>query len=244
MASANKSSPFVDPAQATPATEITQTESHLLSKCYRLKKAATHTRVFTMNNGQSPEMQLRDLRQLAERGGLEIVGEYCDEGVSGAKSSRPALDAMLNDAKRSKFHVLLIWELDRLGRSLTHLVRLLEDFKSWGVELVSFSEGLDFSTTTGKLLYQVISAFAEFERDCIRERVRGGMRNARAKGKRIGPPPLRFLGIEDRKAIAKTYWQNKRSFRDLAKQFGTSIGTVQRCVLAYQKVFPSAPVKH
>jgi DNA invertase Pin-like site-specific DNA recombinase len=146
-------------------------------------KAATYTRVSTMNNGQSPEMQLRDLHQLAERRGLEIEWKYCYEGVSSAKSSRPALGAMLNDANRGKFHALLIWKLDRLGRSLTHLVRLLEDFKSWAVELVSFSEGLDFNTTTGRLLYQVTSAFVEFERDCIRERVRGGMRNARAKGK-------------------------------------------------------------
>jgi DNA invertase Pin-like site-specific DNA recombinase len=117
---------------------------------------------------------------------------------------------MLNDARRGKFHVSLIWKLDRQGRPLTHFVRLLEDFKSWGVELVSFSEGLDFGTTTGKLLYQAISAFAEFERDCIHERVRGGMRNARVKGKRLGRPPLKSLSVEDRKAIAKAYWQNKQ----------------------------------
>jgi DNA invertase Pin-like site-specific DNA recombinase len=96
---------------------------------------------------------------------------------------------------------------------------------------------LDFSTTTGKLLYQVISAFAEFERDCIRGRVRGGMRNARVKGKQIGRPALRFLSAEDRKAIAKAYCQNKSSFRELARQFETSIGSVQRSVLAYQKLF-------
>ena len=234
---------FSSPQNSAEVEPIRQGDSFAVSTRDRLKKAATYTRVSTVNNGQSPEMQLRDLHQLAERRGLEIVSEYCDEGVSGAKSSRPALDAMLGDAKRGKFHVLLIWKLDRLGRSLTHLVRLLEDFKSWGVELVSFSEGLDFSTTTGKLLYQVISAFAEFERDCIRERVRGGMRNARVKGKKIGRPPLRFLSVEDRNAIAKAYWQDKHSFRELAKQFGTSIGTVQRCVLAYQKVFSSAPVK-
>jgi DNA invertase Pin-like site-specific DNA recombinase len=200
-----------------------------------LQQAAIYGRVSTLTN-QSTEMQVRDLRQLAERRGFEVVREYLDEGFSGAKSSRPALDEMLADAKRGKFRVLLVWKLDRLGRSLAHLVRLLEDLRACNVELVSFSEGLDFTTTTGKLLYQMLSAFAEFERDCIRERVRAGMCNARAKGKRIGRPPLTVLGTQDRRAIANAYLDGKSSFRDLAKKFETSPGTVQRCVLAYQKV--------
>jgi DNA invertase Pin-like site-specific DNA recombinase len=187
-------------------------------------------------------MQVRDLRQLAERRGFEVVREYSDEGVSCAKSSRPALDEMLADAKRGKFRILLVWKLDRLGRSLAHLVRLLEDLRAYNVELVSFSEGLDFTTTTGKLLYQMLSAFAEFERDYIRERVRAGMRNARAKGKKIGRPPRTQLSPEDRKSIAEEYWVRKVSFRQLAKRFDTSIGTVQRCALTYQKDFVNGPV--
>jgi DNA invertase Pin-like site-specific DNA recombinase len=198
--------------------------------------SAIYCRVSTLTN-QSVEMQVRDLRQLAERRSFEVVREYLDEGVSGAKSSRPALDEMLADAKRGKFRVLLVWKLDRLGRSLAHLVRLLEDLRACNVELVSFSEGLDFTTTTGKLLYQVLSAFAEFERDCIRERVRAGMRNARAKGRPIGRPPRTQLSTEDRKSIAEAYWCRKASFRQLAKRFDTSVGTVQRCALAYQKDF-------
>jgi DNA invertase Pin-like site-specific DNA recombinase len=199
-----------------------------------LQQAAIYGRVSTLTN-QSVEMQARDLRQLAERRGFQVVREYFDEGVSGATSSRPALDEMLADAKRGKFRVLLVWKLDRLGRSLAHLVRLLEDLRACNVELVSFSEGLDFTTTTGKLLYQVLSAFAEFERDCIRERVRAGMRNARAKGKSIGRPPRTQLSTEDRWAIADAYWRGKTSFRKLAKKFDTSVGTVQRCVLTFQK---------
>jgi site-specific DNA recombinase len=120
-------------------------------------------------------MQLRDLAQLADRRQFRLYKEYCDEGVSGAKATRSALEAVLADAKKAKFGAILIWKLDRLGRSLAHLVRLLEDFRSWNVELISFSEGLDFSTSTGKLLYQMISAFAEFERDCVSERVRAGL---------------------------------------------------------------------
>jgi len=88
-----------------------------------------------------------------------------------AKDSRPALNRLLADAEAGKFSVILVWKLDRLGRSLVHLVRLMEDFRHWDIEVVSFSEGLDFTTTTGKLLFQIVSAFAEFERDCVREQV-------------------------------------------------------------------------
>jgi|ERR1700730_8868421 len=150
-------------------------------------RAAIYCRVST-TAGQSVEMQLRDLRQLAEQRGLEIVAEFCDEGVSGSCDSRPQLDQMLSDAQRGKFQAILIWRLDRLGRSLQHLVRLFENFRAWNVALISFGEGLDFSTSMGKLFYQLSGAFAEFERDCIRDRVKAGMRNARAKGRHIGRP--------------------------------------------------------
>jgi DNA invertase Pin-like site-specific DNA recombinase len=203
------------------------------------QQSAIYCRVSTLTN-QNVEMQIRDLRELAARRGFEVVREYCDEGISGAKNSRPALNEMLVDARRGKFRVLLVWKLDRLGRSLAHLVRLLEELRTCNVELVSYCEGLDFTTTTGKLLYQVLSAFAEFERDCIRERVRAGMRNARAKGKRIGRPPRTQLSSEDRKSIGEAYWRGKTSFRLLAKRFDTSIGTVQRCALACRKALGPA----
>jgi DNA invertase Pin-like site-specific DNA recombinase len=152
-----------------------------------MTKAAIYCRVST-TACQSVEMQLRDLRQLAEQRGFEIVAEFCDEGVSGSCDSRPQLDRMLADAQRGKFQAILIWRLDRLGRSLQHLVRLFENFRAWNVALISFGEGLDFLTSMGKLFYQLSGAFAEFERDCIRERVKAGMRNARAKGRHIGRP--------------------------------------------------------
>ncbi len=188
-------------------------------------KATIYARISTLQ-GQSVEMQLRDLRSLAERRGLEVVREYLDEGQSGAKDSRPALDAMLADARRGRFKVLLVWKLDRLGRSLAHLVRLLEEFKASGVELLSFSEGLDFSTTTGKLLYQVISAFAEFERDCIRERVRAGLRNARAKGKRLGRPRVAV----DAARIARLRAAGA-SWRVVSRELGVSVRSARRSVL-------------
>jgi len=105
---------------------------------------------------------------------------------------------------------------------------------------VSFSEGLDFTTTTGKLLFQIISAFAEFERDCIRERVRAGMRNAKAKGKRIGRPPRTWLSEETRKEIALAYQRGEGSLRQLAARYSTSAGTVQRCVASYRSILAKA----
>ena len=110
-----------------------------------------------------------------------------------------------------------------------------------GIEFVSLSEQLDTSTPTGKMVFTVLGAVAELERSLIVERVRAGMRNARAKGKRIGRPPRTQLSPEDRKSIAEEYWIRKASFRQLAKRFDTSVGTVQRCAQAYQKAFATAP---
>jgi len=176
-----------------------------------------------MNSGQSVEMQLRDLRQLARQRGFEIVYEFCDEGVSGTKDSRPELDRMLADAQRGKFQAILIWRLDRLGRSLQHLVRLFEGFRDWNVALISFGEGLDFSTSMGKLFYQLSGAFAEFERDTIRERVKAGLRNAKAKGKRIGRPRV----FVDRARITALRSQGL-SWAAIATAMGVGEGTVYR----------------
>jgi DNA invertase Pin-like site-specific DNA recombinase len=195
-----------------------------------LQRAAIYGRVSTLTN-QSTEMQVRDLRQLADRRGFEVIHEYLDKGFSGAKSSRPALDEMLADAKRGKFRILMVWKLDRLGRSLAHLVRLLEDLRACNVELVSFSEGLDFTTTTGKLLYQMLSAFAEFERDCIRERVRSGLRNARAKGKTLGRPRT----VVDVKRVASLRAQGV-GWKRIAGELGVGVGTLYRFVRDGSKI--------
>jgi DNA invertase Pin-like site-specific DNA recombinase len=184
--------------------------------------AGLYARVST-TNGQSVDMQLNDLRQLAQMRGFTITREYCDPGHSGAKDSRPALDQMLQDARRGKFRMLLVWRLDRLGRSVAHLVRLLDDFRAWNIELVSFSEGLDFSTTSGKLMYQLISAFSEFERETIRERVRAGLRNARAKGKRLGRPSAKVNDLELRALL-----DSGLSMLDVGEKLGISSATVCR----------------
>lgn len=151
-------------------------------------KTAIYARVSTGNGAQSPEMQLREIRSYAKRRGWAVTREYIDEGVSGMKESRPELNKLLKDAHLRRFDAVCVWRFDRFARSVTHLLRALETFKSLGIEFVSLSEAVDTSTPTGKMIFTVLGAVAELERSLIAERVRAGLRNARAKGKILGRP--------------------------------------------------------
>jgi DNA invertase Pin-like site-specific DNA recombinase len=151
-------------------------------------RVAIYARVSTANNGQNPEMQLRELREYCQHRGWELVGEYVDAGFSGAKDSRPELNRLNADARRRRFDAVVVWKFDRFARSVSHLLRALEEFRSLGIEFVSLSEQVDTSTPTGKMVFTVLGAVAELERSLIAERVRAGLRNARAKGKRLGRP--------------------------------------------------------
>jgi DNA invertase Pin-like site-specific DNA recombinase len=151
-------------------------------------RVALYARVSTFNHHQDPELQLSELREYAARRGFEIAGEYVDRGVSGAKDSRPELNRLMADAHQRRFDAVLVWKLDRFGRSLKHLVNALSDFEALGVSLVSLRDNLDLTTPSGRLMFAVIGAMAEFERALIQERVRAGLRNARAKGKVLGRP--------------------------------------------------------
>src|SRR5581483_10072216 len=139
-------------------------------------------------NGQDPEMQLSELREYAARRGWAVHGEYVDQGISGSKESRPELNRLTADAHRRLFDAVLVWKIDRYGRSLKHLVNALADLNAYGVAFVSFRDNLDLSTPSGRLMFQIIGAMAEFERSLIQERVRAGLRNARSRGKRFGRP--------------------------------------------------------
>ena len=210
------------------------------SQVHKKFRTAIYARVSTANNGQDPLVQTREMKDYCPRRGWTIVDEYVDVGISGTKEKRPELDRLMADAHRRRFDAVVVWRFDRFARSVSHLLRALETFQALGIEFVSLSERLDTSTPTGKMVFTVLGAVAELERSLIVERVRAGMRNARAKGKRIGRPPRTQLSTEDRKAIAEAYWREKASFRQLAKRFDTSIGTVQRCALAYQEAFAIA----
>lgn len=153
-----------------------------------MKKVALYTRVST--DDQTVENQERELRALALRNGWEVVREFRDEGISGAKGrdKRPGLDAMLKGVARREFDVVAAWSVDRLGRSLQDLVSLLGELHAKGVDLVLHQQGLDTTTPAGKAMFQVLGVFSEFERAMIVSRVRAGVARARAQGKRLGRP--------------------------------------------------------
>jgi DNA invertase Pin-like site-specific DNA recombinase len=192
-------------------------------------RAALYVRVST-TNGQDPTLQTRELREYCERRGWSITSEYADIGVSGAKEKRPELNKLITDEHRRRFDVVLVWKLDRFGRSLRHLVNSLAELESLGIDFVSLRDNLDLTTPSGRLMFQITGAMAEFERALIQERVKAGMRNARAKGRRIGRPPQTPLSPELRENIADAYAHGATSLRALAKQFGTSLATIQRCI--------------
>lgn len=164
---------------------------------------AIYARVSTLN--QNPQTQLVPLREHAKRNELEVFKEYIDEGVSGSKSSRPHLDLMLKDMREGKFEAIFIYKLDRLGRSLKHLIDLIGEFKNRKVRLISVSDNLDTANDgpMSTAFWQLLGVFAEFERELIRERVKSGLDRARAEGKILG----RRKGSKDKRKRSVSGYQ-------------------------------------
>jgi DNA invertase Pin-like site-specific DNA recombinase len=188
-------------------------------------KAAIYARVSTVNSGQDPTMQTRELEEYCERRGWQIVGEYVDVGISGAKQKRPELDRLMAEAHRRRFDAVVVWKFDRFARSVSHLLRALETFKALGIEFVSLSEQVDTSTPTGKMVFTVLGAVAELERSLIAERVRAGLRNAKAKGKKLGRPRV----VVDPSIIVALRAQG-RSWAEITEKLGVGKGTAQRAL--------------
>jgi DNA invertase Pin-like site-specific DNA recombinase len=166
------------------------------------KKAAIYVRVST--DKQTVENQVRELRRIAERRGWEVVEEYHDAGISGAKGreGRPGLDQMLNDARRRKFDVVMAWAIDRLGRSLVDLLGTIQVLEACGVDLYLDQQSIDTTTPAGRLMFQITGAFAEFERSMIRQRVRAGLKRAIEQGKQLGRPKSAALEKTNPDSIA------------------------------------------
>jgi DNA invertase Pin-like site-specific DNA recombinase len=188
------------------------------------KRAAIYVRVST--DKQTVENQLRELRQIAERRGWEVVEEYHDAGISGAKGrkDRPGLDRMLKDAQRRRFDVVMAWAIDRLGRSLIDLLGTIQTLDACGVDLYLDQHAIDTTTPAGKLLFQVTGAFAEFERSMIRQRVNAGLKRAVEAGKQLGRPridPALERRIQSQLRVGK-------GILKVAAECGVGSGTVQR----------------
>jgi DNA invertase Pin-like site-specific DNA recombinase len=186
-------------------------------------RVAIYARVSTANNGQDPTMQTRELRDYAERRGWGVFAEYVDIGISGTKETRPELDRLMADAHRRRFDAVVVWKFDRFARSVSHLLRALETFRAQGIEFVSFSEQLDTSTPAGKMVFTVLGAVAELERGLIVERVKAGLRNARAKGKRLGRPRK----VLDTERIAALRAQGV-GWKRIAAELGVGVGTIHQ----------------
>jgi DNA invertase Pin-like site-specific DNA recombinase len=186
-------------------------------------RTGIYARVSTADKGQDPEMQLRELREYCERRGWTISAEYVDIGVSGAKDSRPQLNRLMADAKQRRFDALLVWKLDRFGRSLKHLVSALGEFEALGVAFVSLRDAFDLSTPAGRLMFNMVASFAEFERDLIRERVKAGIANRRAKGFHVGRKPV---SIDP--ARLRALRSEGRTIREIASSLGCSRSLVHK----------------
>jgi len=196
-------------------------------------KAAVSTAVYARvsTTDQNCQSQLKELREFCERRGWRIVGEFIDKGVSGAKASRPQLDALMKAAARRNFSCVCVYKLDRFGRSVLHLSQQLAALESYGVRFVSVSQGIDTdaSNPTSKLLTGILSCVAEFERELLRERTAAGIRAAQAAGKHVGRPKRIFR----RDLVVQLRDQEGRSWRSIAAELNIPVMTA---VSAYRQL--------
>ena len=188
------------------------------------KRVAFYLRVST--GEQTTENQRRELEQVAKRSGWQVVEVYEDAGVSGAngREKRPAFDKLLKDATARQFDLVAAWSVDRLGRSLQHLVAFLGELHALKIDLYLHQQGIDTTTPAGKAMFQMMGVFAEFERAMIQERVKSGLARARASGQRLGRPPV---AARKRAEVLKLR-QAGMSVRNIARTAGLAPGTVQR----------------
>jgi DNA invertase Pin-like site-specific DNA recombinase len=180
---------------------------------------------------QSCELQVRDLRVYCTARGFDLVREYVDVGQSGAQDSRPELNKLMDDARKRQFDIIVVWRFDRFARSTKHLLSALEEFRSLGIQFISYQENVDTSSALGQALFTIVSAVAQLERDLIRERVSAGIRNARANGKQLGRPKSRV----DHERILELKEQGQ-SLRQIAATLGVGYGAVRTRLLTSYKL--------
>jgi len=186
-------------------------------------RVGIYERISTVD--QSVGMQDADLRRYCEQRGLEVYNVYVDKGISGTKDRRPALDQLMNDARKRKFDVVLVWRFDRFARSTKHLITALEEFRHCGIEFISYQENIDTSSPMGKAMFTIVAAVAELERGIIAERVTAGLRNAKAKGVQLG---RKFTEQTSPETVAKVHALRKEGMGmcRIATHVGLSSRTV------------------
>ena len=182
------------------------------------KRAAIYVRVSTVE--QETDLQEVELKEYCERRNWDYI-IYRDRGQSGAKDNRPALLELMQDVRKRKVDVIVIWALDRLARSLKHLLTIADECKTLGVDIVCLKQNIDTTLPAGRLTFQVLGAVAEFEREMLRERVKAGMAQAKRSGKRIGRPALRHFSSREVERLRTLRAQGK-SVRQLAKELGAT----------------------
>jgi len=183
-------------------------------------RIAIYARVSTKD--QSCALQLRDLKTYCTARKLTVFRDYIDVGESGAKDSRPKLNELMADARKRKFDAILVWRFDRFARSTKHLLLALEEFRSLGVQFISYQENIDTTSPLGQALFTIVSAVAQLERDLIRERVSAGIRHARACGKQLGRPH-RIVSQDELVRLKR----EGHSLREIAKRLRVGYGTVR-----------------
>ncbi len=186
-------------------------------------RVALYARVSTTD--QSTDSQLLDLRRYVSERGWDSFKEYCDNGISGTTDSRPALNELMNDARKRRFDVVLVWRFDRFARSTKHLILALEEFKNLGVDFVSYQENIDTASPLGSAIFTIISAVAQLERDIIAERVKAGLRRARENGKKLGRPKV-SVDMDQVKALHSQGY----STRAIAEELGLTKSTAANLV--------------
>jgi DNA invertase Pin-like site-specific DNA recombinase len=196
-------------------------------------RAGIYTRVST--ESQSVDMQLFDLRAFTKQRGLEVYREYCDIGVSGSRDSRLQLDMLMDDARKKKIGTVVVWKFDRFARSTRHLINALHEFNHLRVHFISYMENIDTSSPAGKVLFTMISAMAEFERDLIRERVKAGLNNARSKGIRLGRPSILTDEMRD---DVKGMRERGKSIREIARELKVSPALVHKTLSIFERDSP------
>lgn len=186
-------------------------------------RAALYARISTLNHGQDPEVQLREVREYCQRRGFEIAEEFVDKGISGSRERRPALDKLMVDCRKRLVDAVVVYRYDRFARSLRQLVNALEEFRALDIDFISIYEGVDTSTPNGRLVFGIFASIAEFEKELIRDRVRSGLAAARAKGRQIGRPRVEA----DAKRIMSLRASGV-SWRMISYETGVSVRTARR----------------